>query len=187
MDIPISFIWIILLFEAVFKYDDGAKFGGNVGINAEPLCVELCYFVQCRIFVNYLTSAINEWKQLVDLYEIQYGGHVIEGNLDVIHFNSVLSSISKWRSFKLLRWMKNLHQSTWDHGILYADRSLKYGQLLTRPCFSKTKNMNVVADWKLKFIFFYGDNSWTVAVSQMKFGVVENHGHTYKFYFIYYF
>jgi hypothetical protein len=26
MDIPINFIWIIILFDAVFKYDDGAKF-----------------------------------------------------------------------------------------------------------------------------------------------------------------
>jgi hypothetical protein len=25
--------------------------------------------------------------------------------------------------FKLLRWMQNLHHSTWDHKILYADRS----------------------------------------------------------------
>jgi hypothetical protein len=43
-----------------FKYDDGAKFCGCVAINTEPLCVELCNFVQCHIFVNYLTSAINE-------------------------------------------------------------------------------------------------------------------------------
>jgi hypothetical protein len=62
MDIPISFIWIIILFDAVFKCDDGAKFWGYVGINAEPLYVEFCNFVQCHIFVNYLTSAINEWN-----------------------------------------------------------------------------------------------------------------------------
>jgi hypothetical protein len=42
------------LFDAVFKYDDGAKFWGYVGINAEPLCIEFCNFVQCHIFVNYL-------------------------------------------------------------------------------------------------------------------------------------
>jgi hypothetical protein len=36
-------------------------------------------------------------------------------------------------------------------------------------------------------ILFYGDNSWTVSFSQMKFGIVEDHGHTYKFYFIHYF
>jgi hypothetical protein len=29
-------------------------------INAEQLCVELCNFVQCHIFVNYLTFAVNE-------------------------------------------------------------------------------------------------------------------------------
>jgi hypothetical protein len=60
MDITISFIWIIILFDAVFKYDDGAKFWGYVRINAEPLCVEFCNFVQCHIFVNYLTFATNE-------------------------------------------------------------------------------------------------------------------------------
>jgi hypothetical protein len=54
MDIPTSFIWIIILFDAVFKYDDGVKFWGYVGINAEPLCVELCNFVQCHInFFNF--------------------------------------------------------------------------------------------------------------------------------------
>jgi hypothetical protein len=64
MDIPISFIWIIILFDAVFiiKYGDGAKFWGYVGINAEPLCVEFCNFVQCHIFVKYLTFAENEWN-----------------------------------------------------------------------------------------------------------------------------
>jgi hypothetical protein len=60
MDIPISFIWIIILFDAVFKNGGGAKFWGCVGINAEQLCVEFCNFVQCHIFVNYLTFAVNE-------------------------------------------------------------------------------------------------------------------------------
>jgi hypothetical protein len=62
MDIPTSFIWIIILFDAVLKYDDGAKFWGYVVINAEPFCVEFCNFVQCHIFLNYLTPAINEWN-----------------------------------------------------------------------------------------------------------------------------
>jgi hypothetical protein len=60
MDIPTSFIWIIILFDAVFKYGDGAKFWGHVVINAEQLCVEICNFLQCNIFVNYLTFAVNE-------------------------------------------------------------------------------------------------------------------------------
>jgi hypothetical protein len=45
MDIPISFIWIIILFDAVFKYGDGAKFWGYVVITAEQLRVEFCNFV----------------------------------------------------------------------------------------------------------------------------------------------
>jgi hypothetical protein len=39
MDIPISFIWIIILFDTVFKYGDGEKCLGYVVINAEQLCV----------------------------------------------------------------------------------------------------------------------------------------------------
>jgi hypothetical protein len=62
VDIPISWIRIIILFDAVFKYGYGAKFWGCVGINAEPLCVEFCNFVQCHIAVNYLTFAVNEWN-----------------------------------------------------------------------------------------------------------------------------
>jgi hypothetical protein len=30
--------WVIILFDAVFKFGDSAKFWGYVGINAEPLC-----------------------------------------------------------------------------------------------------------------------------------------------------
>jgi hypothetical protein len=40
-------------------------------------------------------------------------------------FNPVPLTIPKWRTFKLLRWMQKLHQSTWDHKILYTDRSSK--------------------------------------------------------------
>jgi hypothetical protein len=69
-------------------------------------------------------------NQLVDFCEIQYGDHAIEGDLDAVLINPVSLPISKWRTFKLLRWMQNLHQSTWDHETLYANRSSKDEQLL---------------------------------------------------------
>jgi hypothetical protein len=50
----------------------------------------------------------------------------------VLYFNPVASAVPKWRTFKFLRWMQNLHQLTWDHGMLYAIQSLKYGQRLIR-------------------------------------------------------
>jgi hypothetical protein len=109
-------------------------------------------------------------------------------DLDVVLINPVLSTIPKWRTFKLLRWMQNLHQSTWDHEILYTDRSLKDEQLLIRPFLSKIKNTNMAAVWMLKInILYCGDNSWTIALQQMNFGIVRDHGHTYKFYLNYYF
>jgi hypothetical protein len=65
-------------------------------------------------------------------YEIQQRGHVIEGDLGAI-LTFVASTISKWQTFRLMRWMQNLHQSTWDHIILYTDKSSKGEQLLIRP------------------------------------------------------
>jgi hypothetical protein len=82
---------------------------------------------------------------LVDFYENQLGGHAIEDDLDAVLSNPVPSTIPKWRTFKLLRWMQNLHQSTWDDEILHTDRSSKDEQLLIRPFLSKTKNTNMAA------------------------------------------
>jgi hypothetical protein len=84
-------------------------------------------------------------NQLVDFYEIQKDGHAIEDDLDAVLINPVPSTIPKWRTFKLLRWMQNLHQSTWDYEILYTDRYSKDEQLLIRPFLSKTKNTNMAA------------------------------------------
>jgi hypothetical protein len=91
-------------------------------------------------------------NQLVDFYEIQQGGHAIEGDLDAVLFNPIPSSIQKWRTFKLLRWMQNLHQSTWDHESLRTDRSSKDEQLIIRLFLSKTKNTKMAAVRMLKFI-----------------------------------
>jgi hypothetical protein len=56
VDIPVSFIWIIDIFDGAFYYGGISKFWGYDGTNAELLCVECCNFGQCHIFVNYLSS-----------------------------------------------------------------------------------------------------------------------------------
>jgi hypothetical protein len=48
---------------------------------------------------------------MVHCYEIQYGGHAIADDLEEIVFDAVAVTIPKWRTFKLLRWMQNLHHS----------------------------------------------------------------------------
>jgi hypothetical protein len=53
-------------------------------------------------------------------YQTQQGGHATEGDLDAILFNPV-ASIPKWRKSKLMRWIQNLHQSTWDHKGLFGN------------------------------------------------------------------
>jgi hypothetical protein len=57
--------------------------------------------------------------------------------------------------FKLLRFMRNLYQSMWDHETLYADRSSKDKQLLIIPFFRNTKNMNMAGSWIFKYIFYF--------------------------------
>jgi hypothetical protein len=75
-------------------------------------------------------------------------------------FNLVLSTIPKWRTFELLRLMQNLHQSTWDHEILYTDRSSKDEQLLIRQFLSKTKKYEHGGCLNVKIhSLFCGDNS----------------------------
>jgi hypothetical protein len=54
MDIPTSFIRIVVLFDEACKYDNCAKFWGYGGASTEPLCVNFCNFMQHHMFVNYL-------------------------------------------------------------------------------------------------------------------------------------
>jgi hypothetical protein len=46
----------------------------------------------------------------VDLYEILCGGDDIEGDFDSILLSPVSLTISKWRTFKLLRWAQVLNR-----------------------------------------------------------------------------
>jgi hypothetical protein len=46
--------------------------------------------------------------------------------------------------FKLLRLLQKLHQSTWDHERLYAERSSVDEQLLRRLPLRKPENTNMV-------------------------------------------
>jgi hypothetical protein len=48
-------------------------------------------------------------------------------------FNPIASTIPKWWTINLLKWMENLHQSMWVpvYEILYANRSSEDEQVLT--------------------------------------------------------
>jgi hypothetical protein len=60
-------------------------------------------------------------KALVDIDEILYGGDGIEYHLDSILFNYVASTIQKWWTFKLLRWVQHLKQLVDLDEILCGD------------------------------------------------------------------
>jgi hypothetical protein len=105
----------------------------KVRLMRSPVCVSVCLCIPPN---NFLTNCYIFMKFSRE--------DAIEGDLDAILFNSVTSTIPKWRTFKLLRWMQNLHQSAWEHEILYTDRSSKDEQLSIRPFLLETKNTNMV-------------------------------------------
>jgi hypothetical protein len=87
----------------------------------------LLYFYACLSFVAYFPieayqitivslpvcgSLLTTFEPISRFYEIQYGDNTIEGDLDAILSNPVASTIPKWRTFKFLRWIQNLHQWT---------------------------------------------------------------------------
>jgi hypothetical protein len=55
MDMPTSFIWIIIFFDGAFECGGISKLWGYVGTNTELLCVEFCNFVECHVFLSYLS------------------------------------------------------------------------------------------------------------------------------------
>jgi hypothetical protein len=54
MDIPTTFIGIIILFDQASEYGDSANCWGYAGTNSKALCVEFYNFVKFRMLVNYL-------------------------------------------------------------------------------------------------------------------------------------
>jgi hypothetical protein len=44
-----------IFFEGAFEYGGISKLWGYVGTTAELICVQFCNFVQCHIFVSYLS------------------------------------------------------------------------------------------------------------------------------------
>jgi hypothetical protein len=63
---------------------------------------------------------------MVDLDEILYGGDYIEDDLDVILLNAVASTILKWRTFKLLRWVQLMNRLVDLDYILYWGDGIEY-------------------------------------------------------------
>jgi hypothetical protein len=77
---------------------------------------------------------------VVDLYEIQWGGDAIEGDLDIILLNTVPSTIPKFQTSEV---DAVLHQQTWEHEMLYADTASSNEQLSITPFFSKSQKYEV--------------------------------------------
>jgi hypothetical protein len=62
----------------------------------------------------------------VNLDEILYGGDDIEDDLDSILLNSVASTVQKWRTFKLLRWVQLLNRLVYLDGISRGCRKSRH-------------------------------------------------------------
>jgi hypothetical protein len=66
----------------------------------------------------------------VDLDEILYGGDDIEDDLNSFLFNAVASTVPKWWTFKLLRWVQLLNRSVDLDEILCGGEVGKVGILV---------------------------------------------------------
>jgi hypothetical protein len=62
----------------------------------------------------------------VDLDEILYGDDDIEDDIDSVLFNAVASTIPKWWTFKLLRWVQLLNRLVDLDEILYVGDDIEY-------------------------------------------------------------
>jgi hypothetical protein len=62
----------------------------------------------------------------VDLDEILYGCDDTEDDLDSILFNAVASTILKWRTSKLVRWVQLLNRLVDLDDILYEGDGIEY-------------------------------------------------------------
>jgi hypothetical protein len=51
IDIPTSFIWIIIFYVGAFEYGGGSNFWGYVVTNVELLCVDTCTFCVMYIYL----------------------------------------------------------------------------------------------------------------------------------------
>jgi hypothetical protein len=65
-------------------------------------------------------------NQLVDLDEILYEGDGIEHYLYYIQFNPAASTIPKWRTFKLLKWVLLLNRLVDLEEILYGGDVIEF-------------------------------------------------------------
>jgi hypothetical protein len=116
----------------------------------------LWYHHSLSICLSVSVYPVITFEPLSRFYEIQYGGHAIERDLDSTRFIPVASTIPKWRMFKLLRWMQNFPQSMRDHETLFADRLIIRGwTTFNKTIFVKEKNSNVEGHWKFKFVFCF--------------------------------
>jgi hypothetical protein len=62
----------------------------------------------------------------VDLDQILYGGDDVKDDLDSLLFNAVSSTISKWRTFKLVSQVKLLNRLVDLDEILYGGEGIEY-------------------------------------------------------------
>jgi hypothetical protein len=79
---------------------------------SDPFLI-LCLFSLKEERLTYDITSLS--VQMANFHEIQQGCHAIEGELDSIIHNLVISTVTKWRTFELLRWTQNMHQSKWGH------------------------------------------------------------------------
>jgi hypothetical protein len=77
-------------------------------------------------------------NQLVDLNEVLYGDDDVDDDLDYILFSLLASTIPKWRTFELLRWVQLLNRLVDLHEILCGGDAIEddLGAIFSNPVHS---------------------------------------------------
>jgi hypothetical protein len=79
----------------------------KVELMTSPCCLSVCPV----IYVSSNNQFWTNWKISMKIRSVVY--HWRRTRHTTI--NPVASTITKWQTFKLLRWIQNLHQLTWDN------------------------------------------------------------------------
>jgi hypothetical protein len=88
---------------------------------------------------------------------MKYSGHTYKFYLNHYFFDRPFE-YGDCGIFKLLRWMQNLNQPTWDHQILYVEGTLEDKQLLMRQLLRESNEDGGRLNVKIH-VLYYGGNS----------------------------
>jgi hypothetical protein len=123
-------------------------------------------------------------NQLVDFYEIQEGGHAIEGDLDFIISNPKLRPFQNGGRSNFRGECKTCTSQRGTMKCCMPIDVQRTNTLLEDHFWERPKNTNMASGWELIFTFYFMETTYEplhLLRDQMKYGIARDHRYTYKF------